>query len=98
MKSNSARQAANDHLSVIHNASLGLPGNFAKAADLSIDEGKHEYRSWNPEIEALQKLMNSLPQGVMMISREGVIEACNKRGAQILGQNENDLIGINLDN
>lgn len=38
-------------------------------------------------------LMNTLPQGVIMVNADGKIEACNKRGAAILGLNEQDLIG-----
>ena len=43
-------------------------------------------------------LMNTLPQGVMMLNAEGVIEACNKRGADILGIAEHEVLGMQFAN
>lgn len=49
------------------------------------------------ELDAAKKkydiLMNTLPQGVMMINADGKIEACNKRGAEIFGLSEDEVLG-----
>ncbi|MBC7874464.1 MAG: PAS domain S-box protein [Ferruginibacter sp.] len=49
------------------------------------------------QLAAVQKkyeiLMNTLPEGVMLISADGRIEACNKRGAEILGLEMEDALG-----
>jgi len=49
------------------------------------------------QLEAAKKkyeiLMNTLPEGVMMINAAGVVEACNKRGAAILGLTEDEVLG-----
>ncbi len=57
--------------------------NDVKNQQLQIDAAKKKY----------EILMNTLPQGVMMITADGKIEACNKRGAQIFGFTENEMIG-----
>ena len=43
-----------------------------------------------------EKLLNTLPQGVMMINAEGRIDAVNKKGAEIFGLTEDQLIGAEL--
>jgi PAS domain S-box-containing protein len=91
MKPNVVRPAGADYLSVIHNASLPLSEKLPENNTLS--NGPAHSSPWNTETEALQKLMNTLPQGVMMVNRNGIIEACNRRGAQILGVSETELIG-----
>ncbi|MEI2739788.1 MAG: PAS domain S-box protein [Chitinophagaceae bacterium] len=49
------------------------------------------------ELDAIKKqyeiLMNTLPQGVMMINANGTIGACNKRGAEIFGLSEDEILG-----
>ena len=57
--------------------------NDIKNKELQLDAAKKKY----------EILMSTLPQGVMMITADGKIEACNKRGAQIFGLTENDMIG-----
>ena len=42
-------------------------------------------------------LMNTLPQGVLMIDTKGRVTACNKRGAEILGLQEDEVTGRKLD-
>ncbi len=48
-------------------------------------------------LEAAEKkfeaLLNSLPDGVMMIGKDGRVLACNKRGTEILGVTEDYLLG-----
>lgn len=43
-------------------------------------------------------LMNTLPQGVMMIDRDARITACNRRGAEIMGLKEEEAIGKSITN
>lgn len=91
MNPNVVRSGGKDYLSVIHNAALPLDEKLLDQHSLS--QPHPVFSPWNTEAEALQKLMNTLPQGVMMINRNGIIEACNRRGAQILGVSETELIG-----
>lgn len=50
------------------------------------------------ELETARKqyriLMNTLPQGVMVVDKEGKIKTCNKRGAAILGLREEETKGM----
>ena len=57
--------------------------NDAKSKEKQLDAAKKKY----------EILMNTLPQGVMMINADGKIEACNKRGAEIFGLTEDELLG-----
>lgn len=57
--------------------------NEVKNKELQLDAAKKKY----------EILMSTLPQGVMMITADGKIEACNKRGAQIFGHTENEMVG-----
>ncbi len=43
-------------------------------------------------------LMNTLPQGVLMVDAMANITACNKRGAEILGWRAEEMIGMSVDN
>jgi PAS domain S-box-containing protein len=60
----------------------------------------NEEKNNEKQLEATRKkneiLMNTLPQGVMMLNAEGAIEACNKRGADILGVAEHEVLGMLL--
>ena len=38
-------------------------------------------------------LLNTLPEGVVMMNPDGKISACNKRGAEILGLTEDEALG-----
>jgi PAS domain S-box-containing protein len=40
-----------------------------------------------------QILLNTLPEGVMMIAADGKISACNKRGAEIFGLTQEEILG-----
>lgn len=44
-----------------------------------------------------QILLNTLPEGVMMIDADGKISACNKRGAEIFGLTQAQLLGQSVD-
>ncbi len=57
--------------------------NDAKSKEKQLDAAKKKY----------EILMNTLPQGVMMINADGKIEACNKRGAEIFGLTVDELLG-----
>ena len=57
--------------------------NDVKVKELQLDEAKKKY----------EILMSTLPQGVMMINADGKIEACNKRGAEIFGLTNDEILG-----
>ncbi len=59
----------------------------------NINNIKQKERLLEAEQKKYEILMDTLPQGVMMINRDGNVEACNKRGATILGLTESDIIG-----
>ena len=57
----------------------------------------NDVKNKESQLDVAQKkyeiLMNTLPEGVMMINANGIIEACNKRGAEILGLTEDEALG-----
>ena len=71
--------------------------NEKAAAIMIVSHNINDIKNKEKELEAEQKkysiLMNTLPQGVMMIDADGKIEACNKRGADIFGLTEEDALG-----
>ena len=66
-------------------------------AIMIVSHNINDIKNKEKELEIEQKkysiLMNTLPQGVMMINADGRIEACNKRGADIFGLMEDEAIG-----
>jgi two-component system sensor histidine kinase UhpB len=66
-------------------------------AILIVSHSINDVKNKELQLEAAKKkyeiLMSTLPEGVMMINREGKIEACNKRGAAILGLTEEEALG-----
>lgn len=60
----------------------------------SINEEKNNEKQLEATRKKNEILMNTLPQGVMMLNAEGVIVACNKRGADILGMAEHEVLGM----
>ena len=97
------------HGEVIFNRFDGQHIYFRTTASYIIDEkGKpvaimivsnniNDVKNKESQLDVAQKkyeiLMNTLPEGVMMINANGIIEACNKRGAAILGLTENEALG-----
>jgi PAS domain S-box-containing protein len=59
----------------------------------NINDEKKQEKQLEAAQERYEILMNTLPQGVMMINTDGKIEACNKRGAEILGLTEDEALG-----
>src|SRR5687767_11846307 len=41
-------------------------------------------------------LLNTLPQGIMTVNNDARIQTCNKRGAEILGFSESEIVGISI--
>jgi PAS domain S-box-containing protein len=68
------------------------------AAIMIVNHHINEEKNNKKQLETSRKkneiLMNTLPQGVMMLNAEGVIEVCNKRGADILGMAEHEVLGM----
>ena len=62
-----------------------------------VNHNINDIKSKEQELAAAEKkyqiVMNTLPEGVVMINADGKIEACNKRGAEILGFSEQELLG-----
>lgn len=59
----------------------------------NINDVKHKEKELETAKSQYEILINTLPQGVMMINADGKIEACNKRGAEILGLTEEEALG-----
>ena len=71
---------------------------LVKAADkmkdcLTIEELSHKYMSIS---ESLNKIINSVPDGVMILDAYGVIEYINTVGKKILNYNSKDLTGLHF--
>lgn len=58
----------------------------------NITDIKNKEKELHAAEEKYEILMNTLPQGVMMINADNKIEACNKRGAEIFGLTVEDLL------
>ncbi len=59
----------------------------------NINDVKHKEKELETAKSQYEILINTLPQGVMMINADGKIEAGNKRGAEILGLTEEEALG-----
>ncbi len=59
----------------------------------NINNLKNKEKQLEAATKKYEILMNTLPQGVMMINADGKIEACNKRGAEIFGLTEDEVLG-----
>lgn len=62
----------------------------------NISDAKEKEQELETARKQYQILMNTLPQGVMVVDKEGKIKTCNKRGAAILGMREEDTKGMLL--
>ena len=67
------------------------------AAIMIVSHNVNDIKNKENQLDVAKKkyeiLMNTLPEGVMMINANGIIEACNKRGAEILGLTEDEALG-----
>lgn len=63
----------------------------------NITEIKKKEFELRAEERKYEILLNSLPEGFMIISTAGEIENCNKTGAEILGFSEEEMIGKKLE-
>ena len=59
----------------------------------NINDLKNKENQLETAKKKYQILMNTLPEGVMMIDAAGKVDACNKRVAEILGLTEEELLG-----
>ena len=64
----------------------------------NINDIKNKEQELEEAQKKYEKLMNTLPQGVMLINPDGRIESCNKRGVEIFGLTEEQVLGKELVN
>jgi PAS domain S-box-containing protein len=74
----------------------GEPGSVLLVGE-NITEVKRKEIELRGEEKKYALLMNSLPEGFMIINTNGEIENCNKAGAEILGLTEEAVVGKRLD-
>lgn len=74
----------------------GAPNSIMLVGE-NITEIKRKELELREEEKKYEILLNSLPEGFMIINTGGEIENCNKIGADILGYAEEQLIGKKLD-
>ncbi len=71
--------------------------NGAPVSILIVNHNISEIKNKEKELAAAEKkyeiLVNTLPEGVVMINADGKIATCNKRAAEILGFSEDELLG-----
>lgn len=73
----------------------GEPGSVLLVGE-NITDIKRKEIEIRAEERKYELLMNSLPEGFMIINTLGEIENCNKTGAEILGLSEEEVIGKKL--